>query len=208
MITDKFLKCLYLLLLSVFFIPFTHAQELDLAKATHDEPALSLQKFEENIDIDIDFVADSLIDFAQNYLKRPYRLGASGEKSFDCSGFSSFVYSKFGYSLNRTAQGQANENGIEIPRDSLKKGDLVFFKGRNAKKNRVGHVGIVYEVLPNGSFTFIHASCKYGVTITEGDKAYYNTRFVKARRVLDENVIDNFKTIYPLKQRKEESLLF
>ena len=48
-------------------------------------------------------------------------------------------------------------------------------------------MGIVYEVLPNGTFTFIHASCKYGVTITEGNKNYYHTRFVTAKRILEKH---------------------
>lgn len=39
----------------------------------------------------------------------------------------------------------------------------MFFKGRNSSSSRVGHVGLVSEVLPGGKFKFIHASCSKGI---------------------------------------------
>lgn len=139
-------------------------------------------------------LADSLINYAYKYLNTPYRRGTSGTKSFDCSGFSSFIFKYFGYNLSRTSQDQAKE-GVEVKREDVRKGDLVFFQGRNAKQKRVGHVGIVYEIFPDGTFSFIHASVKYGVTITEVEKDYYRTRFVTIRRVLEEKIL---LTIEPL----------
>ena len=151
-----------------------------------------------NNDLDLfvhESVSDSLLNYASSFLKTPYRRGATGTKSFDCSGFSSFVFRQFGYELPRVSSDQAR-NGMEVSKDELKKGDLVFFKGRNAKQKRIGHVGIVYDILPDGSFTFIHASCNKGVTITSSNLDYYRKRFVTARRVLDEQVSVPF--IYPL----------
>ena len=172
-----------LLLSAMLTLSVSFLKGQDMANSTMEQT--SIQVTINNDDRESALFADSLISFARKYLKTPYKMGATGTKSFDCSGFSSFVYRNFGYKLNRTARDQARENGTEITRDSLRRGDLVFFKGRNAKKDRVGHVGIVYEVFPDGDFSFIHASCKYGVTITEGRKNYYHTRFVTAKRIFD-----------------------
>ena len=131
-----------------------------------------------------EILRDSVIQYAHNYLKVPYRMGGTSPKAFDCSGFTSYVYKNFGYNLYRTANDQIKNSEKIVEKTELKPGDLVFFKGRNAKQNRIGHVGIVVESDENGSFRFIHASCKYGVTVTDGDKDYYRTRFVAAGRIV------------------------
>jgi cell wall-associated NlpC family hydrolase len=133
---------------------------------------------------------DSLVNFAQTFLKTPYRYGSTGVKTFDCSGFSGFVYKNFGYNLSRSASGQAGNEGVTIDRMELQPGDLVFFKGRNAKRQRVGHVGIVVEADGKGKFKFIHASVSRGVTITDSQETYYRGRYVSAKRVLKENLPD------------------
>lgn len=199
----------HIILLSSFlfsFFAFSATAQVT-AKADLDQSKLK-HLFTEKMNEDA-LAADSLLGFAHKFLKTPYRLGTAGTKSFDCSGFSSYVYKNFGYSLNRTAAGQASANGIEVHRDSLKRGDLVFFKGRNAKQKRVGHVGIVYETFPDGKFTFIHASCKYGVTITEGEKDYYRTRYVKAKRILEteDNIPEAPKKI-AVTEKKKEPMVF
>ena len=167
------------------FVLIFSAKSQITASADLDKSKLISVFSEKNTDIETAFFTDSLINFAQKYLKTPYRRGGNGTSRFDCSGFTSYVYKNFGYPLLRTAAGQALKNGITIPKDSLQKGDLVFFKGRNAKQNRVGHVGIIYEVFPDGTFSFIHASCKLGVTITNGTKEYYRTRYVTAKRIFE-----------------------
>jgi len=129
---------------------------------------------------------DSVLQFASKYLKVPYKRGGSTPKAFDCSGFTSFVYRSFGYNLYRTADGQIKNVHTIVCKSGVKPGDLVFFKGRNASQNRIGHVGIVYDIDEDGSFRFIHASVKYGVTVTSASKIYYNTRFVAAGRILEE----------------------
>jgi len=131
---------------------------------------------------------DSVIRYAQNYMGTPYRRGQSSPKSFDCSGFTSYVYRYFGYNLYRTADGQIKNVDKIIEKTELKPGDLVFFKGRNAQQKRIGHVGIVVEADSAGNFKFIHASVKYGVTITDGGKDYYRTRFVAVGRVIPDRL--------------------
>jgi cell wall-associated NlpC family hydrolase len=67
----------------------------------------------------------------------PYRYGAVGPDSFDCSGLTLFAYRQAGAQLPRTAQAQY-DSAHHIPSSDRLPGDLVFFHdGR-----RVYHVAI------------------------------------------------------------------
>lgn len=125
-----------------------------------------------------------ILDYASTFKGTRYRSGASSPAGFDCSGFTSYVFRKFGYQLNRSSRGQVND-GDPVAREDLKPGDLVFFNGR-ARGERVGHVGIVTSVHGDGSFEFIHASTT-GVRISKSEEPYYDARYVGACRVLAEN---------------------
>ncbi len=127
-------------------------------------------------------LTDSLINYGKLFLNTPYRYGSGGISSFDCSGFTSYVYRNFGYNLQRSSADQA----IQFPsvdKSELKPGDLVFFNGRR-RNGKVGHVGIVVAAKEDGEFDFIHASVKKGVTISNSQQNYYQKRFVKAGRVI------------------------
>lgn len=132
-------------------------------------------------------IADSLINLSYNYLGRPYVYGAAGPKTFDCSGFTLFLYKKFGYHLHRSAKGQLKD-GRPVVGDisQLQKGDLIFFTDK--KNTRVGHVGLFIELdRENKSFKMIHAA-KKGIMITTCSETYYKTRFCGARRLLPDFV--------------------
>jgi cell wall-associated NlpC family hydrolase len=140
----------------------------------------------------ISLVADSIspvqhiIDFSKQFLGMPYRRGSKGPKTFDCSGFTSFVFENFGYHLSPSCVSQVKQ-GEQVAKEALKTGDLIFFKGRNAESSRVGHVGIVLSNDEKGNVMFIHA-CRRGVRIDELNKsAYYKPRYVTGLRVLGEN---------------------
>lgn len=120
-----------------------------------------------------------VIEEAMRYIGTPYRWGGKTPKGFDCAGFTSFVYSKFGVSLAPSA-GPQYKQGAKIGKDDLCKGDLVFWCGRG-KHRGIGHVGIVTSV-DNGEFEFIHASST-GVRITSSKEPYYKCRYVGACRV-------------------------
>lgn len=128
-------------------------------------------------------LSDSIIAFGKNYLNVRYRSGGMSEKGFDCSGFTSFVYKNFGYKLARTSAGQAQQFD-KVKKGDWKCGDLVFFNGRKRGK-RIGHVGIIAKVQPDGSFDFIHASVK-GVRITNSEQNYYKLRYMGAGRVIND----------------------
>lgn len=148
----------------------------------------------ENYTYSIDFQNDpelmsqinEIIDFSKQFIGLPYRRGSKGPKSFDCSGFTSFVFKNFGYKLGSSCVTQVKQ-GIKIEAEELKTGDLIFFKGRNIKSKRVGHVGIVVSNDEDGNITFIHA-CRRGVKIDELNKSsYYKPRYVTGLRIFGEN---------------------
>jgi poly-gamma-glutamate capsule biosynthesis protein CapA/YwtB (metallophosphatase superfamily) len=130
-----------------------------------------------------EFVAQNIIDFSQQFIGKPYHRGSKGPNAFDCSGFTSFIFKNFGYKLSPGCVTQVNQ-GTKISKEELQTGDLIFFKGRNAKSTRVGHVGIVISNNGKGDITFIHASHR-GVIIDDlKSSAYYKPRYVTGLRVL------------------------
>ena len=129
-------------------------------------------------------VADDIIKEAGRHLGKPYLYGGNGPQSFDCTGFTCFVFNKFGYKLSRTSADQAKD-GREVKGgiENYQKGDIIVFGGRTTKKTP-GHVGIFIAADSlNKSFTFIHA-CNSGVTISHIDEPYYAQRFLGVRRIL------------------------
>ena len=132
-------------------------------------------------------LADELLDYAKTFLGVPYRLGASGPKLFDCSGFTSYVFREFGYDLPHNSQAQFKESRPVEGFGDLRKGDLVFFGARGSIRN-IGHVGIVVDVdLEHGSFRFIHASTSNGVEIQRSTQPYFMMRYMGAGRILPES---------------------
>jgi cell wall-associated NlpC family hydrolase len=129
-------------------------------------------------------ITQDIINFSRQFLGSPYRRGSKGPNAFDCSGFTSFVFGKFGYRLSASCVAQVMQGQrIDVP--ELKTGDLIFFKGRNIHSSRIGHVGIIVSNDETGKVIFIHA-CRRGVIVEELDKsAYYKPRYVTGLRVLD-----------------------
>lgn len=119
-----------------------------------------------------------IIAYAKQYLGKPYVWGGNGPNCFDCSGFTKYVYSHFGYNLNRTASAQL-KNGVSVSRSELQAGDLVFFY--NGKVSTpVSHVGIYI-----GNGDFIHASSNsYTVEISSLYAKNYDAKYVYARRII------------------------
>ncbi len=127
---------------------------------------------------------DSLVSYAREYIGTPYGYGQSNGKRFDCSGFTSFVFSHYGYTLARSSRDQYLE-GDSVSRGKWAVGDLVFFSGRSGGQTSVGHVGIVVSVDDEREqFDFIHASTSRGVIVSHSTERYYASRYIGARRVL------------------------
>lgn len=122
-------------------------------------------------------LAQQIVDTAKQFLGVRYVYGANGPNSFDCSGFTSYVYRQFGYSLNRSASAQL-QNGVSVTKDQLQPGDLVFFKYNTSKP--ASHVGMYI-----GGGQFIHASTNaYKVQIDQLLTGHYANVYVGARRII------------------------
>lgn len=135
-------------------------------------------------------LTERLKDFASTFLGRRYVYGSTGPKSFDCSGFTSYVFRNEGIDLPRTSRMQYTV-GEKVDRDSLKAGDLMFFSSPLSGKGRVGHVAIVVDVDKNdGSCTFIHASRGKGVNLQKfPDGGYYSRHYIGAKRVISSHTV-------------------
>ena len=68
--------------------------------------------------------------FAKAQLGKPYRFGAVGPNSYDCSGLVLTAWRAAGVSLPRTSQ-QQYAQGHRIAKSQLRVGDLVFFYGQH-----------------------------------------------------------------------------
>ncbi|WP_297637787.1 C40 family peptidase [uncultured Clostridium sp.] len=108
----------------------------------------------------------AVLNEAYKHLGKPYVWGATGPDSFDCSGFTSYVYRKAaGREIGRTTYNQVGA-GRAVSRSQLQPGDLVF--------TSAGHVGIYV-----GNGNMIHAP-------SSGDKLKVSPvwAFYAGRRIL------------------------
>ena len=130
-------------------------------------------------------VAADIAGFASQFVGRRYRYGSTGPKTFDCSGFTSYIFRTAGIELNRTSKMQYSQ-GEEVSKEELRPGDLMFFSSPRSGKGRVGHVAMVVEVDEmSGACTFIHASSSKGVSYQSfPDDGYFSRNFIGAKRVI------------------------
>ena len=141
---------------------------------TSSEDTKTAQKKKTTTTVPVSGKGATVVETAKKYIGCSYVYGASGPSSFDCSGFTSYVFKQHGISLNRTAAGQYS-NGVAVSRDQLQPGDLVMFG-----KSGINHVGIYI-----GGGQIVHAANKSrGVTTDTINSGYYNNNYVGARRVM------------------------
>ena len=126
--------------------------------------------------------AGPMLKEAKEHLGKIYVWGAVGPKTFDCSGFTSYVCRKNGINIPRTSIRQG-EVGTKIGRKMLKEGDLIFFDTSKDRKGYINHVGIYL-----GDDKFIHASSASNkVVISSLNQSFYKARFKWGRRVNKES---------------------
>lgn len=102
----------------------------------------------------------SLIQEALFHQGKPYVWAANGPRSFDCSGFISYVYKQLNVKLPRFSLDQGKA-GIQIKLHSLalRTGDIIYFYFPDKKWPH--HVGLYID-----AGNFIHAASGEGVTIS------------------------------------------
>ncbi|MBB3187772.1 LysM peptidoglycan-binding domain-containing protein [Microbacter margulisiae] len=148
--------------------------------------AISAQSFKQNTEL-----RDAIVEYAKTLLHKPYHLGDKGPNGFDCSGFTHYVFQRFGFLLGESSREQVFD-GIKVAIDDLKKGDLIFFKGSNSRRDRIGHVGIVIGKNSDGGVNFIHAALDGGVRIDNTQEAYYAKRYVTSRSVFQSSAATQY----------------
>ena len=131
--------------------------------------------------------ADSIVAFAKTFLGTPYKYGSSSPKGFDCSGFVYYVMQHNGVQVPRSSR-EMGKCGKQISLSECRKGDIILFRGTNAKNPNIGHAGLIISE-PGQPVQFIQSSSnkkKWGVIISSYDESdYYCKRFVKVVRVLE-----------------------
>ena len=119
-------------------------------------------------------VRDALYRQHREWRSVRYRWGGLSKEGVDCSGFVHLTYENlFGIALPRSTKAQSRA-GRKISRRHLRAGDLVFFKTGIFSR----HVGIYLE-----KNTFLHASRKEGVTLSNLENRYWHRRYWQSRRV-------------------------
>ena len=124
------------------------------------------------------YLREELVKTSRRFIDIPYLWGGrSADTGFDCSGLTMTVYQLNGMNLPRTSR-QQFETGLSVRRDSLLKGDLVFFS--NNKRGNVSHVGIFI-----GDGQFIHAPGKGKTIRTDSlSSRHYDQRYMGGRTYL------------------------
>ncbi|MEV0592635.1 C40 family peptidase [Nonomuraea cavernae] len=114
--------------------------------------------------------ARTAVATAKNQLGDPYRYGATGPGSFDCSGLVQFAWRKAGVTIPRVTNSQYARVKKKVSWKNLQPGDLMFFRG-------LGHVGMYV-----GKGKMIH-SPRTGLTVRiEKVSGWRKSSFVGAVR--------------------------
>ena len=124
-----------------------------------------------------------IVRAARDYLGVRYVWGGDTPRAFDCSGFTRYVFARYGIALPRTAHEQAAFGDAPFPGD-LRAGDLLFFSGGQGAQ----HIAIYV-----GGDTIIHASSsakrvKLDLIKPHGGRwakhNWFRNRLIAVRRVL------------------------
>ena len=114
---------------------------------------------------------DTLNNFVKTWLKVPYRFGGTSKRGIDCSKLVQRAYKEvFNLEIPRISRDQWKVTK-RVPKDSLKSGDLVFFRSGSSPTG--WHVGLYLA-----DNYFIHASSsKTGVKINSLTDTYYKKTY-------------------------------
>lgn len=121
---------------------------------------------------------DKVIEKAYTYFERktPYKWGGEKYTGIDCSGLTYLSFREAGIQIPRNSAMQAAfRDGKFIPKDQLRRGDLLFFDGNS--DGRIDHVGLAISG-SGANVRFIHSSStNRGVAINRLSESYWRNRY-------------------------------
>jgi len=126
----------------------------------YDEALAGFDSYEEEIALALEakkeYLRDSLIQYAQQFIGLPYIWGGSTPYGFDCSGYTQYVYRHFAKEIPRTPVGQV-QLGTFVEINDAKKGDIVFYGYPYGNTYYYGHTALVYSNDGQGNVMVIHS---------------------------------------------------
>ncbi|MBF0344825.1 MAG: C40 family peptidase [Nitrospirae bacterium] len=159
------------------------------------QEAIPHLELEEWVKTPFDVLQENIPQVSTSFLGAKYKFGANPDDNpsyTDCSHLicavlrKSLVGSDYEFEPYYFNTDQIYENTYKIEKDTVKPGDIVFFKDQKRKLN---HLGIVTKTTEN-HINFIHASSQAGViertTRSESWVYYWRYRFDSFRRWKDE----------------------
>ena len=169
-LTKKFL------VISVTLVSFVSPWVLAQSTEEASTEAVAKPAFYKKVAVTVSDSTASLINNAMQLIGVRYRWDDKVQTGFDASAFVKYVFKdNLGFLFPRKTD-DMSKVGLQISRDSLMPGDLVFF---NTLQRENSHVGIYV-----GENKFIHAPARgSGVRVDDMKTVYWDQRFDGARRV-------------------------
>jgi cell wall-associated NlpC family hydrolase len=124
---------------------------------------------------------DRIVANALKYNGVRYKFGGTTKRGMDCSGVVYVAFGSQNIQLPRVSRDMA-KRGKKISLSKVKKGDLLFFRTNNSRRN-INHVGLVISH-KRGQIRFIHATSSRGVIVSSLAEKYWKKAFVKATKIL------------------------
>lgn len=148
---------------------YIHTSNLADSKASAETPSTSSSTSAK---------IDKMMSIAASKIGCRYVRGSEGPNTFDCSGFTGYLYKQIGVSIPRSSSQQKNA-GTYVSKSNLKKGDLVFL-------DTSGNGAVDHACIYVGNGEIIHANSSAGkITRSDLNSSYYRSTYVCARRILD-----------------------
>lgn len=181
----------YIKILIIIFLYFSFYVDFAVAKPNIDDPPVvvparmdSTKLYFARLGLSVDSSSTPTLYYQIfDWLGTRYKYSGKTKKGIDCSGFVAEMYRQ-SYCIaikGRSADLYLQVNTI-LFRDSLKEGDILFFK---IKKGQISHVGIYL-----GHQLFAHASVHSGVIVSSLNETYYKKYFFQGGRLKKPAYID------------------
>lgn len=151
--------------------PSDTLEDKELLDITSEKEAEAIKVVSKQTDVLVDS-HQAIIKDAEALQGIPYVWGGTTTSGFDCSGFIQYIYQENDITIPRTVNDIWNfSTAVSSP--SI--GDLVFFE---TYKSGPSHLGIYI-----GNGDFIHAGVSNGVTTSNVNDNYWESRYLGAKRI-------------------------